>query len=139
MPINSYKMGPGTLELGSGPLDVSMQVTSFTVEASEKVTEEDDIDVLSGDVLEGVDEVSYDYRVKGTLLQDLAAAGVVAWSWTNKGTSQAFTFIPSTAADRQVTGFLRPVPLKIGGDAKVRAVSEVDWACIGEPDFEAVP
>lgn len=139
MAINSFKTGPGTLTLGSGPLDISAQVTSMSVEASEDVETEDDVDVLSGETLEGEDNVSYTFRLKGSLLQDLAAAGVVAWSWTNRGTSQPFTFVPNTVGDRQVQGNVRPVPIKIGGDVKQRATSDIDWAVLGTPDFEAAP
>lgn len=138
MPINSYKMGPGTLELGAVPLDVSCQVTSLTVEPTEEVEEGESIDVLCGETLEDDDEVTYSYRLTGTLLQDLAAAGVVDWSWVNKGTEQDFTFIPNDVAARRVVGTVRPVPMSIGGDVKTRPTSDIDWAIIGEPVFEAV-
>lgn len=138
MAIVSYKLAQGTLTLGTVPLDVSGQVTAMVVEASENVTSEDDIPVLSGELLEGVDEADYDYRLKGALLQDISAAGVVAWSWANRGTPQPFVFVPDDTSARQVTGNLRPIPLKVGGDVKARATSELDWAIIGTPDFGPV-
>lgn len=140
MTINSYKVGPGTFTLGSGPLDVSAQVTALQVAASESVESEDDVNVLSGEILEGEDVASLDYTVSGTLLQDLAASAVVDYSWQNAGDEVAFKYVPSTAADRAVAGTLRLVPITIGGTAKQRATSDFEWAIIGTPTFgDATP
>lgn len=135
MAIQSYKPGPGLLTIGTVPLDVSCQVTSMAVEPSENVTSSGVVDVLCGEQLTGDDDVNYTYRLKGTLLQDLAAAGVVDFSWINAGDEVPFSFTPSTALAREVSGVVRVGPLKIGGDVKVRATSDLDWACIGTPTF----
>lgn len=136
--IQSYKPGPGLLTIGAAPLDVSCQVTSMAVEPSESVTSSDAVDVLCGEQLTGDDDVTLAYRLKGNLLQDLAAAGVVDFSWTNASDEVPFVFVPSTALGREVSGTVRVVPLKIGGDVKVRATSDLDWAVIGTPTFGAV-
>jgi hypothetical protein len=139
MPINSHLLGPGTLELGAGPLDVSAQLTACRVNPSENVTETDPIKVLSGEQLDGDESVDFSFTLEGTLLQDLAAAGVVAWSWTNMGTEQPFTFIPNDAAARQVQGIVKVVPISIGGDEiEKRMTSDFTWRIKGTPDFEAV-
>lgn len=141
MAIETYKLGPGTLTLGAGPLQVAGQITNARVDWSESVSGgRDPIPVLSGEELAGEDgNPSYNAVLAGTLLQDLAAAGVIAWSWTNKGTEQAFTFVPNTVEARQVQGILVPVPLTIGGDVKVENTSDFSWRIIGDPDFEPVP
>lgn len=137
--IKSDLLGPGTLTLGAGALEVSAQLTSCRVNISENVTEGDAIKVLSGERLEADETVDYSYTLEGNLLQDLAAAGVVDWSWINKGTEQAFTFVPNTARARQVAGVLKPVPISIGGDeVERRMTSDFTWRIVGEPDFEAV-
>jgi hypothetical protein len=144
MPIKSYKMGPGVLTLGTAPLDVSCQVRAFTVKASEQVDRTDPVPVLCGEELPAEEVVSFTWQVVGTLLQDLAAAGVIDWSWTNKGTWQAFKFVPSTAEARQVTGQVRPVPLDVGGEVvkSGRPTSDLTWAARGsaavnDPTFAA--
>lgn len=140
MPIQSDQLGPGTLELGDGPLDVSLQVTACKITPSENVTSTDPIKVLGGDQLAGSEDVSFTYVLEGTFLQDLLAAGVVDWSWSNAGTEQDFTFIPNDARARQVTGVVKPVPLTIGGD-EVEAgpmTSDFTWRCVGTPVFGAV-
>lgn len=139
MAIQSYKPGPGTLTLGSGPLDVSAQVTACVVEPAENIESSDAIAVLSGEELPAEDTTSLTFTLKATLLQDLAAAGVVDFSWVNAGDEVAFTFVPNTVVDRQVQGTVRVVPITIGGPVKERATSDISWVIIGTPDFEAAP
>ena len=136
--IQSYKPGPGTLTIGVAPLDVSCQVTAMAVEPTENVTAADVVDVLCGETLTGDESVTVSYRLKGNLLQDLAAAGVIDYSWVNASDVVPFAFVPSTALGREVAGNVRVVPLKIGGEVKVRATSDLDWAVIGTPTFGAV-
>lgn len=136
MPINTTKLGPGTLTLGAGALEVNAQLTSCKVTPSESVEATDDIKVLSGEVLDGDESASYAFVLEGNFLQDLAAvSSVVAWSWTNKGTEQSFVFVPNTAAGTEVSGTLVPVPLTIGGD-EVDAgpmSSDFTWRIKGDP------
>lgn len=118
MVVKTYTLGPGSLTLGAAGtlLTASAQVRSFTVKASENVTTKDPVPVLSGETIAGSESVTHSWTVEGTFLQDLAAAGVIDWSWANRGTEQALTFIPNTAAGRKVTCTIIPVPLDLGGD-----------------------
>lgn len=135
MTIKSYKLGPGTLTLGSGPLAVEGQLTNCRVTPSESVTSTDAIKVLSGEELAGDDTATYTYALEGTLLQDLDTAGVIDWSWDNKGTEQSFTFTPNTVEAATVSGTLTPVPLAIGGDVASRPTSDFTWRIKGTPTF----
>lgn len=138
MPINTTKLGPGTLTLGAGAMQVNAQLTKARVVPSESVESTDAIKVLSGEVLDPTETASYSYALEGTFLQDLGAvASVVDWSWTNAGTEQPFTFTPNTAAGVDVVGTLTPVPLAIGGD-EVDAgpmSSDFTWRIKGTPDL----
>jgi hypothetical protein len=133
MAIESYKVGPGSLELGAGPLNVSAQVLSCTVVPSEKVKETDPRPVLSGEELAGSSSASLTWRLKGKVLQDLAAAALVDYSWTNAGEEVAFEYVPNTAEDRAVAGTVRVIPFSIGGDVSKTdaAESDFDWQVIG--------
>lgn len=137
MPINTTKLGPGTLTLGAGAMEVNAQLTACKVTSSESVESTDDVKVLSGEVLEGDESASYSFALEGTFLQDLGAVGsVVAWSWANKGTEQPFTFTPNTAAGVDVTGTLVPVPLQIGGDeVDTNMDAGFTWRIKGDPDM----
>lgn len=139
MAISSYKVGPGTLHLGDTPVAFSSQVRSCVVSPSENVEEEDDLNVLSGEVLEGEDTATLDWTISGTFLQDLVDDGIIDWTWTNAGNEEAFTYVPNTAGDKRITGVVRVVPISVGGEAKTRATSDFEWAIIGTPVFEAIP
>lgn len=140
MAIKSYKMGPGTLKLGpAGIQDVSCQVTNMRVDWSENVKTTDAIDMLCGEVLAAEDDVTHTATLAGNVLQDIDAAGVVAYSWTNKGVSVAFEFIPNTVSARKVTGTVRVVPITLGGDVKTRPRSDISWTIIGTPVLAPTP
>jgi len=142
MPIQTYKMGPGSLELGAlaDLLDVSCQMTNARVEPAENVTSTDAVDVLCGETLAAEESATYTFRLKGSLLQDLAAAGVCAWTWEHAGEEHPFSLVPNTDAAREVTGIVRVAPIVIGGEVSktARPSSDIDWAIIGTPVFGAV-
>lgn len=128
MTIQSYKMGPGTLKFDTGLSQVvSTQVSSCEVECEENVETGDAVDVLTGERLEGDETITFTWTLSATIIQDLAAAGFVTWSWTNAGLAKGFEFIPNTVGARKVTGTVMVVPIKIGGAAKTRPTSDLSW------------
>lgn len=133
MTINSYKVGPGTFALVA--TDFSAQLTQLQVVPSENVESTDVVKVLSGEQLDAEDTATYSYAVTGTFLQDLAAAGIIDYSWQNAGDTVAFTYQPVDATARAVEGFVRIVPLTIGGEVAVRATADFTWQCVGTPTF----
>ena len=138
MTVKSYKMGPGTFTIGAAPQDATCQITNCRIDWTESVSTDDAIPTLCGDEIPAEDEVTYSAVVAGTLVQDIDSAGIVAYSWANKGTEQPFVFIPSTSEARKVTGTLRVVPLTLGGDVKARNTSDFSMAIIGDPDLDDV-
>lgn len=133
MPIVSNKLGPGVLTLGAGPLAVEQQLTGCKLVSSETVETEDAVKVLSGEELAATSTESYTWTLQGEFLQDLNTAGVVAWSWVNKGTEQAFTFEPN-AGGSSFAGILKPVPLQVGGDeVGKRLMATFTWRVVGDP------
>lgn len=132
MPIASYKMGPGTLKLGTaGVKDVSTQVTACRVAASENVETEDGLVVLSDDEIPAEDTVTLEWALSGTFVQDLASSGVVEYTWTNAGDWVDFAFVPNTAGDRGITGQCRLIPIDAGGDVRTRPTSDFEWKARG--------
>lgn len=130
MTTNSYKYGNGTLLLGSTPLDVTAQMTKCSVQAKENVETIDAIPVLDNTEIPEEESATYDWTLSGSLLQDLAAAGVIDWSWENAGTEQAFVFVPHNPALRGVEGTLIVAPLTIGGEVTkpaTRPQSDFEW------------
>lgn len=135
MAIKRYTMGPGTLTLGEHG-DIAAQVTAMRVEWSVNESSSDDTPVLSGEVLQGEADVTYAATLAGNVVQDLDAAGLVEFTWTNKGVNVPFVFVPSTDKGRQVTGTVRVDPITLGGDVRDKAPrSDLSWRCIGDPDL----
>lgn len=137
MTIHSFKPINGTLTLGAGPLAVEGQVLACELIPSEKVKETDPIPVLSGEELEGASSASVSFRLKFTVLQDLRAAGLVAYSYTNSGDDVAFTFEPTDEAAHaaSIAGTVSVMPIKVGGKVSKTdpAQSDCDWRVQGTP------
>lgn len=139
MPAKVTKFGPGTLTIGEvGTLvDVSCQVISCQVEWDKD--KDDDIVVLCGESVAG--STIYTASLTGEMFQDAAdAAGILAVSWTNKGTTVPFSFTPSTEAGTECAGDLVLDPLTFGSDEpKANMTSDFTWACVGEPTLTFAP
>lgn len=132
MPIKSYKVDEGTLILGAvgSPIDITAQVTEAAVDFSEEV--EDAVPTLSGEKLEG--DATYPATLSGTVIQDLSDAGLVDFTWNNRGQVVPFQFTPAAVTERIITGSVRIAPLKVGGAVGTKGpTSDFEWACIGDP------
>lgn len=143
MPVKSYKLGPGSLELGPEltELVVSAQVRSMLVRAAERVTRVEAVPVLSGEELEGSETVDHDWTLVGNVIQDIDLGGFVDWSWVNRGLPVAFRFIPSTAKGRTCTGIVVAVPLDFGGDVDgtTRPEAAISWRITQDPALGVLP
>lgn len=135
MPIKSYKVGPGVFTAGAaGTLQTfTAQVTKLEVGWSED--SEDAVPTLSGEDLEG--DTTYTAELSATVFQDLTPGGMVEWSWTNKGQTFPFSYTPNSSdtdlEEATITGTLKVSPIKVGGEPKKRATSDLTWKCVGEP------
>lgn len=132
MPIKSNKLGPGVLTIGEvgTPVDFTAQVASCTVKWSRNA--EDAVPVLSGEELDG--EETWTATLSGNAILDLDDPdGLVDFTWANKGLPFPFTFVPSSAAGRAISGVVKVQPLDVGGEAKKTMRSDFEWTCQGEP------
>lgn len=133
MPPKSFIVGKGTLKIGatSGGLDLAVQVTSAKITPS--VKRDDDITVLSGEVISGAS--TYSASLEFTTLQDLSASGVIDYAWKNAGNETTFEFTPVKQGAAKFAGKVVIDPITAGGDVNTRATSEVKWQCVGMPTF----
>ena len=135
MPISTYTVDAGLLTVGSTAgggtvMNMTAQVRNAAVDFSEEVG--DSRKTLSGDTLTG--KADYPATLSGTVIQDLSDAGIVDWTWAQRGKVHPFTFTPAEATEREITGMVRIAPLKVGGEAgEDGPESDFEWACIGDP------
>ena len=130
MTIKSTILGPGSLKLGEtgSQREFAAQLTKCSITVN--VETEDDVDVLSGETLEG--EETYTYDLTGTILQDFDLDSLEDYCFTNRGTKEPFVFTPNDDADRIFTGIVRIRPVTRGGDVKKRNTSDFSFRIIGD-------
>lgn len=135
MSAAAHKLGPGSLKFGSTGTEQEFAAQCSNVRLEPSVDSEDNINVLSGEEIEGDETISW--VVAGTLYQRYDADALQDWCFEHRLTTLPFTFIPADAAVNQWTGRARIVPITIGGDVKVRNTSDFEFRLIGEPDMSA--
>lgn len=131
MAVNTYKLGPGELTIGDvgSAQNISCQLTKCSIKWDKDAG--DSVVVLCGDTVPG--DTTYTAKLSGTMYQDIGASGYLAYSWTNKGATMPFTFIPSTAQARKVTGSVVIDPLDLGGDVATKPTSDFELDIVGDP------
>lgn len=145
MPRTGLRLGPGILTIGAGPLAIQQQLTNCRVEWSENVNASNE----TTNFMDGTSDVDDTETTTHTAVlagnyqqDDLGVGSFIAYTWANKyegdGDEVAFTFQPNTDVDMAVTGFVKLVPITIGGDAKVKNRSDFSFRCAGEPVLGAV-
>lgn len=139
MPIKSFRMGPGTLKFGAaGVDDFSCQILSARVTPTANVKTLDAVTALCGETLDSEETVSYTWTLDVKFQQDLAADGIVDYTWSEAGNVKAFELIPNTVGARKITGNVRIDPIAAGGDVDTRPDSDASWKCTTTPALAAV-
>jgi hypothetical protein len=133
VPSAPMKMRQGTLTFGAtGGVDASTLITKASTKW--KASADDPVEVLSGAMIAG--DTTYTCQLTFTAYQDdMADGGLLAFSVTQRGTEQPFTFTPA-AGGRSIVGTVRVDPIDVGGDVGAKNTSDVSWDCIGEPEFQ---
>jgi hypothetical protein len=134
---NSYKYGNGRLILGAAPLNITGQLTSCAIKVKENVKTTDAIPVLDDTEIPEETEADFSYSIAGKLFQDLAADGIVDYSWDHAGEWVEVVFVPDLPTDRAWSGLVSMVPIDVGGDItkpKTRPQSDFEWRFDGKPD-----
>ena len=129
MAIQAHTTGPGTLKIGDVPTELAVACSKAMLKPS--VETDDDVYVLSGDVITGEDSFTWELDV--TLFQSLDADGLTDYLFKNRGTVQSFTFKPNNDHGQEWTGKLKVRPMDVGGDVKKRNTSDVTFPLVGEP------
>lgn len=139
MTVYQTELGPGVLDIGA-----EGTLTSFAAQVTKcalvpKHDEEDDIAVLSGEVVAG--DLTTSWTIEGELLQDFGSASpksLSEWTLTNNGKTFPFTFTPNTGGTKKTTGNLQVRATQIGGDVKKRNRSDFTFKVLGTPEISAL-
>ena len=124
------RFGPGTVTLGSAPLDISCQVLSGGIVNSH--SESDPVQVLGDCEIPG--QVTTVTNLELSILADPVEDGVTAWSWANHGTEQAFEYTPNIADGATFTGTVLITRLDFRADERGGLLtSDAAWRCVGNP------
>lgn len=147
MPVKSFKMGPGDLEFDAANADpelsqvMSAQVRACTIRAAERVTTVAPVPVLSGDELEGAEDVDFTWTMVVTVVQDGTDNGLIDWSWTNRGREVPFVFLPTSVGNvKRVEAIAHVVPIDYGGNVEgtSRPEATFTWRVKADPVLVSV-
>jgi hypothetical protein len=132
MTTKSRALGPGHLKIGETGTarEFAAQLTKCSLTSDTK--SDDDIPVLSGDVVPGED--TYTFGIAGAILQDYDLASLEIYCFENKGVELPFVFIPSNDGEVQWSGIVKLRPVQsIGGDVKKKNTADFEFVIVGEP------
>lgn len=131
MAVPAHITGPGTLTLGETGTTKNLAVACTKATLTPSVDSEDDVPVLSGDIIAGADTFTWELSV--TLFQDFDALGITDFLFTNRGQVMPFSYRPSTEHAQTWSGSVKVRPMDVGGDVKTRNTSDVALPLVGEP------
>lgn len=139
MTVYQTELGPGVLDIGEvGTLtQFAAQVTKCALVP--KHDEEDDIPVLSGEVVAG--DLTTSWTLEGELLQDFGTTSeksLSEWTLTNNGKTFPFTFTPNNDGTKKTTGTVQIRATQIGGGVKKRNRADFGFKVIGQPEIAAL-
>lgn len=126
------KLGPGVLTVGEtgAILDFSARATQAAVRWS--VNTEDDTLTLAGSSEPGVR--TYAAVLEATVYQDdLTAAGLIAYSWNNKGKRMPALFTPYNEGLHEISGTVVVDPIDVGGEVGKKNTADLKWSFVGTP------
>lgn len=131
MPAKAHTLGPGSLKFGETgeQREIAAQLTKTLL--SPNTSSDDDVPVLSGEIVEGEDTTTWE--LSGTVHQDFDIESFEDWCFANRGEKVPFVFTPSNAHARIWTGIVKVRPIAIGGDVKKKNTSDFTFPVINEP------
>lgn len=136
MAPKTTKFGPGTLKIGPTATGLAVEANTIGCTLKTNVNSEDPVTYLSGDQEPGA--TTFDSELTGELATDVqdGAASLFDMSWTSKGETVEFTFVPNTADGATAAGSLMITPLDFGGEKFGDTMkSEFTWPIVGDVTF----
>lgn len=132
MAVKVLTVGPGVLTIGATNALMNFESQTTSCKLVPSTDSDDPINVLSGEQVAG--DRTESFTLEGSFLQDFGATGsTTEWLFTHRGETHPFSFTPSTAAGKKITGSLVVEAIEIGGDARTKPTSDFEFQVIGAP------
>lgn len=138
MAIKAHKLGPGSLIFGETASQKEFASQTRTTSITPEVDDEDDLPVLSGEVIDG--EETYTWTLSGTILDGYTMDALAVWAFENRGEVLPFEFIPNADVEGAMkwTGKAKIRPIAHGGEVKTKNENDFEFKVIGDPKPELV-
>lgn len=128
---------PKTLTMGPGSLTLNSTFSTFTRQLTKcelvpKSQTKPGVEVLGGGTTET--KVNTTWAMSIDFLQDLGGAeSATEWTFNHDGETVDFTFTPSDASGKTISGQVVITATKIGGQVGEHATADATWDIIGKP------
>lgn len=132
MPFVDSRLGPGTLTLGTVPMEVGFQIAALALTPA--VNSTDGTPTLAVPAPEP--EMKTDYTLDGSAINDFAAiAGLQRYAYDHDGETAAFVWTPNSedAAPATLTGECQIRAFPMGGKVGEQLVTDFSWPTVGKP------
>jgi hypothetical protein len=131
MPITDSRLKTGTLTLDG--VAFASQVTNLTLTPDTDSDNEEALEVLSGETLDGDASETTTWALTATVIQDFDdPAGIVNFAMSEAGNEVPFVWEPN-ATGPSYGGVVRVRPIEIGGDVASRLTTDIEWPVVGVP------
>lgn len=132
MPFQDDRLGPGTLTIGTVPVEYGFQVSALTLTPS--VNENAGTPTLA--VPAPAPEVTTDYTLDGDAINDFqAVTGLQRYAYDHDGETVAFVWTPKSDAPTPATctGEVQMRAFPMGGKVGEQLVTSFSWPTVGKP------
>lgn len=132
MPFQDDRLGPGTLTIGTVPVEYGFQVAALTLTPA--ANENAGTPTLA--VPAPAPDVTTDYTLDGDAINDFQAlAGLQRYAYDHDAETVDFVWTPNTDAPTPaiLTGQVQMRAFPMGGKVGEQLVSSFTWPCVGKP------
>lgn len=126
-------LGPGTLKFGETGSEQEFAASTTKTELKPELSLDDAVGLLNGDDYQP--EGTWGGTISGTFYQEYSAESLIAWCYTNAGSTLAFTFHPRSDSALSWTGNCVISPVTVGGDAKKTNTTDFEFKLVGKPEM----
>lgn len=136
--VQTVKNGPGVLTFGTDEAEHQIAPRVAAVTLKTKTDSDDDVYVLSGDVVPG--DVTETQTLEGTLFGDWGMAdSFQEWCFENRGKVVPFVYQPLGPTKKGIAGDVQIAAVDIGGESMKTSKPDFEFKALGARTTPAAP